>query len=169
MPPASDNLPIRLPDQKKLANEAATLRKIKRYLLLRSQGKLFYEACKAADIPTQTIQTWRYSNPQFKDAENNSRREGAERVEAMLRDAAEEGTPWAVDKYLQAHVPELYGNKVVHEHRLDVSIDAANHLKKISDLRSELERRRRDIPQSVVDENPFINDVVIVDAELIVE
>lgn len=172
MPP--ENLPA---VRKKQDPDSVVLRKLKQYLLLREDGKLFHEACKAVGVEPSTVEHWRTSNPQFRDAERTARRAGLEKVEKRLRDAAEEGEAWAIKDYLAAQVPETYGNRVQHEHSVNVNVSAANHLDKVRTLREELERRRRDTPLSVMNDNPYFRtagetvdpDQIIVDAEIIDE
>lgn len=167
--------PEKLPAVRKQDPDAVVLRKLKQYLLLREDGKLFHEACKGVGVEPRTVEHWRMSNPQFRDAERTARRAGLERVEKRLRDAAEEGEAWAVKDYLAAQVPETYGNKVHHEHTLDITVSAANHIDRVRTLKEELERRRRDTPLSVMNDNPYFStagetldpDEIIVDAEII--
>jgi hypothetical protein len=166
---APSNLPARRD------SDDETLRKLKRYLVLRSEHKLFYEACRLVDLKPETVRHWREKNPQFADAEKLAAREGIEQAEVVLRDKAMEGKDTqALLKYLEVHTDEYKPAAQRTEHVLTVTLDAGNMIDRIRDLRHELERRQRDIPTAVVQENDWFTkpgtvdpDDLVVDAEVV--
>lgn len=148
-------------------SDAETLRKLKHYVLLRQQHKLFYEACKEADLKPATVRHWREKNPQFADAEREAAAEGVEQAEKVLKKKAIEDEDYqSLTKYLEANDPR-YRKSTTTEHVLTVTLDAGNMLDRIRDLRHELARRQRDTPEVVLNESPWFRDDDIVDAEVI--
>lgn len=167
MPP-TDNLPV------KRKSDAEILRSLKHYLLKREAGLLFHEACRLVGVDPSTVKSYRKNHPDFADAERHAVAAGVELAEAKLRDKAMDGDYQSLAKFLEAN-DDKYNKQTITERQTIVVISADNSLEKVQALREELERRKRDLPPSVVGRNPFLRqdrekftaDDDIVDAEVI--
>lgn len=171
----ANNLPVRKgPDS---AREAETLRKLKRYLLLREEHVLFHAACKQAGVSAETVKKYRRENPQFAEAEAVAISAGVENAEAVLQRKALDGDYQSLKAYLEAN-DEKYAPKRADERHsvLIVPVNAGNLMDRIANLREELQRRANDMPGIFRETNPFVDhadahetiiETDIVDAEVV--
>ena len=150
----SDNLPV------KRASHTDTLRKLKRYLVLREEGVGFHTACNRLGLPESTVNNARRDDPLFAEAERSARMIYAERHERTLHALADAGDFQSLSKTLDAEMPEKYGKRAeVRAGAILVVVDASNHIDRIAQLKEELERRRADTPLYARETNPYFQTV----------
>lgn len=152
MPPASDNLPV------KRTSDADRLRALKHYLVRRESGVLFHRACREAGVKPDIVSRYRNDHPDFRDAEEIAIASGLELTEEVLKDKADNGDFNSLSKFLEANDPKYRKQVAGNERQVLVVISADNALEKVQMLREELERRRRDMPESVRGKNPFVRE-----------
>ena len=159
----------KLPVKSRMTDEKR-LRAMKHYLLLREAGMLFYEACKSAGLEPSVVTGYRSRHPDFAEAEAQARSAGVEIIEQRLRDKAVEGDYQSIKTFLEAN-DDRYGKNSHTERSTVVIISADNAIERVQNLREELIRRQRDIPDRVLGINPFFSrqPADIVEAEIVDE
>lgn len=139
-----------------MASRFLERKELERFLELVRKGEGLARAARRVGLDPSTVRKARRDNAEFDEMVRAAEAEAAEPVETVLYQAALEGQPWAVTKWLEHRSSERWG-PLAHKVEVGVQVGPTPALERILVLQQQLEMRQQALglaPAPVLDVQP---------------